>query len=94
MCRSSAIFNAKKSALLVLPTKAVSAAPQLNEGETSGEEDEKSFGREKVDLTIEQTLAQEDDNLEDMDDFDLLEATIDPSDVKSLMRRRELQIEL
>ena len=78
----------------MLPAKAVSAAPKLNEGETSGEEDEMSYGREKVDLTIEQTLAQEDDNLEDMDDFDLLEATIDPSDVKSLKRRRELEIEL
>lgn len=29
-----------------------------------------------------------------MDDFDLLEATIDPSDVKSLRRRQELEIEI
>jgi len=29
-----------------------------------------------------------------MDDFDLLEATIDPSDVKSLRRRQELEIDI
>lgn len=29
-----------------------------------------------------------------MDDFDLLDATIDPSDVKSLQKRRELEMEI
>ena len=29
-----------------------------------------------------------------MDDFDLLDATIDPTDVKSMMKRRELEAEL
>ncbi len=29
-----------------------------------------------------------------MDDFDLLDATIDPTDVKSLMKKRDLEAEI
>ena len=51
-------------------------------------------GREKVDLTLEQKKIEDDDNMEEMDDFDLLDATLDPTDVKSLYRRRELELEI
>ena len=36
----------------------------------------------------------DDDGIDEMDDFDLLDATIDPSDVKSLHRRNELEQEI
>ena len=42
------------------------------------------FGREKVDLTAEQAKINDDDGIDEMDDFDLLDATIDPTDVKSI----------
>lgn len=52
------------------------------------------FGREKVDLTVEQTAVLEEDGMDEMDDFDLLDATIDPTDVKSMERRNELEEEI
>lgn len=45
-------------------------------------------------MTTEQTSLNEEDGLDEMDDFDLLDATIDPSDVKSLQKRRELEMEI
>lgn len=36
----------------------------------------------------------DEDGIDDMDDFDLLDATIDPTDVKSLSRRNELEREI
>jgi len=33
----------------------------------------------------------DEDGFDEMDDFDLLDATIDPTDVKSLARKYELQ---
>lgn len=45
------------------------------------------MGRERVDLTIEQAKVEDDEGMEEMDDFDLLDATLDPTDVKSLERR-------
>ncbi len=36
----------------------------------------------------------EDEGMEEMDDFDLLDASIDPTDVKSLERRYELEAEI
>ena len=54
-----------------------------------------AFGREKVDLTIEQTSTVDgDDGLDEMDDFDLLDATIDPQDIKSLDKRSKLEQEI
>ena len=52
-------------------------------------EEYEALGRERVDLTIEQTQTAEGegDGIDDMDDFDLLDATLDPTDVKSLERR-------
>jgi len=47
-----------------------------------------------VDLTVEQANLNEDDAIDEMDDFDLLDATIDPTDVKSMSRRVELENEL
>ena len=51
-------------------------------------------GRETVDLTIEQSNVNDDEGLDDMDDFDLLDATIDPTDVQSLSKRRQLELEI
>lgn len=51
-------------------------------------------GREKVDLTLEQKKVEDDDNMEEMDDFDLLDASLDPTDVRSLKRRMELETEI
>lgn len=45
------------------------------------------FGREKIDLTSEQSKINDDDGLDEMDDFDLLDATIDPTDTKSIRKR-------
>ena len=50
--------------------------------------------RQTVDLTVEQTQLVEEDQADELDDFDLLDATIDPTDVKSMMKRRELEAEL
>ncbi len=51
-------------------------------------------GPEKIDLTVEQDQVNEDEGMEEMDDFDLLDASIDPTDVKSLERRYELEAEI
>ena len=45
-------------------------------------------------MTIEQTKMEDDEGMDEMDDFDLLDATIDPTDVKSLARRHELELEI
>ena len=45
------------------------------------------YGREKVDLTSEQAKINDDDGIDEMDDFDLLDATIDPTDVKLIAKR-------
>ena len=37
---------------------------------------------------------EDDEGMDEMDDFDLLDATIDPTDVKSLARRHELELEI
>ena len=52
------------------------------------------FGREKVDLTAEQAKINDDDGIDEMDDFDLLDATIDPTDVKSIAKRNMLELEI
>ena len=51
-------------------------------------------GRDKIDLTLEQSKNDDDDGLVEMDDFDLLDATIDPTDVKSLKRKIQLEEEI
>ena len=93
MCvRSSAIFNAKKQALQTIDAKAVK---DKDEDEAQNEEeDQEGVARERVDLTLEQQAMTEEDGADEMDDFDLLDATIDPKDVRSLMRRAELEEEI
>lgn len=49
---------------------------------------------ESIDLTIEQKKSQEIDGLDEMDDFDLMEASIDKTDIKSRMRVEKLKAEL
>ena len=88
MFRSSAIFNAQKQALKTVDAKAERDSDAEEEG------DMLVGGHEKVDLTIEQTQINDDEGLEEMDDFDLLDASIDPTDVKSLERRHELEAEI
>ena len=92
--RSSAIFNAKKSALQTIEAKAVKKAGEVDGSDGEEEEEAAAYGRDKVDLTIEQTKMEDDDGMDEMDDFDLLDATIDPTDVKSLQRRHELETEI
>jgi len=53
-----------------------------------------AMGREIVDLTVEQAKVEDDEGMEEMDDFDLLDATLDPTDVKSMDRRQELELEI
>lgn len=63
----------------------------------SGDEEVKqeSQKRDVVDLTVEQSDGKGTvGNIEDMDDFDLLEATIDPNDAQSYMRVKMLEREL
>lgn len=52
--------------------------------------------RELVDLTQEQVQQGAGDvgALDEMDDFDLLDATIDPTDVKSMLRVHQLKEEI
>ena len=52
--------------------------------------------REVVDLTSEQAQsgAENIGGLDEMDDFDLLEATVDPKDIKTLDRVRNLNTEI
>lgn len=90
--RSSAIFNAQQQVIKTSQTKVA----QAKDSDMSSQEEEEyeAFGRDKVDLTVEQTQMQDEDGIDDMDDFDLLDATIDPTDVKSLARRNELQREI
>ena len=57
-------------------------------------EEEEGLGREKIDLTLEQTALTEEDGADEMDDFDLLDATIDPTDTRSMKRRAELEQEI
>ena len=45
-------------------------------------------------MTIEQTQMADDEGIDEMDDFDLLDATIDPTDTKSLERRNELEADI
>ena len=52
------------------------------------------YGREKVDLTSEQAKINDDDGIDEMDDFDLLDATIDPTDVKLIAKRNQLMLEI
>lgn len=52
------------------------------------------MGRERVDLTIEQAAVEDAEDFEEMDDFDLLDATIDPTDIKSLQKRKLLEEEI
>ena len=93
--RSSAIFNAKQSALKTIEAKVVDA----DDGSDNSDQEEEmlaaqQMGRERVDLTIEQAKVEDDEGMEEMDDFDLLDATLDPTDVKSLERRQELEEEI
>ena len=91
--RTSAIFNAKQAALKTVDTKAVAQGEDISD--LDEDEVDASYGREKVDLTVEQTSAVDgDDALDEMDDFDLLDATIDPHDINSLMKRAKLETEI
>ena len=36
----------------------------------------------------------DDDGMDEMDDFDLLDATIDPTDTRSLQRKNELEADI
>lgn len=93
--RSSAIFNAQQEVIKTVDTKAASPQHAKDSDLSSAEEDEyEAYGRQKVDLTVEQSQMAEEDGIDDMDDFDLLDATIDPTDVKSLARRNELLAEI
>ena len=64
----------------------------LDEGQDA--DDLTALGRERVDLTVQQAAVNDEDALDDMDDFDLLEATIDPTDVKSMAKRNKLEEEI
>ena len=57
-------------------------------------EELETYGREKVDLTLEQADLGDEDGIDEMDDFDLLEATIDPTDVKSLQKKYDLEADI
>ena len=54
--------------------------------------------RETVDLRVEQTKTSGNDGLgkqvEEMDEFDLLEAPIDPNDISSILKVQELKVEI
>ncbi len=56
----------------------------------------KDRSRELVDLTAQQAASGADNigGLDEMDDFDLLDATIDPTDIKTLSRVRQLHMEI
>ena len=43
---------------------------------------------------MEQSKIEDEEGLEEMDDFDLLDATLDPTDVKSLQRKVQLEAEI
>lgn len=92
MPRSSAIFNAKQAVIKTAESKVA----ETKDSDLSSQEEEEyeALGRDKIDLTVEQSSMADVEGLEEMDDFDLLEATIDPTDVKSLKRRNELLLEL
>ena len=92
--RSSAIFNAKQQALKTIEAKAAQEKGDSSEASDQELEQFEAFDREKVDLTLEQTAVKDDEGEDDMDDFDLLDATIDPTDVKSLDRRNELEADI
>ena len=49
---------------------------------------------EKNPTDSEHEKLNEPDNMEEMDDFDLLDASLDPTDVRSLKRRMELETEI
>ena len=94
--RSSAIFNAKQQALRTIETKAIEQQdPDASDKEQDDDSAEAAtVGRDKVDLTLEQSKIDDEDGLDEMDDFDLLDATIDPTDVKSLKRKIQLEEEI
>ena len=50
--------------------------------------------REVIDLKADQTQDQDDGALDEMDDFDLLEATIDPDDIQTQRKVRQLEHEI
>ena len=80
----------------MVETNVVNAEDEKDAGSSQEDEDEmySSIGRERVDLTVEQASVNDEDALDEMDDFDLLEASIDPSDVKSLSKRSRLEEEI
>ena len=101
--KSSAIFGAKEQ----LRKQAMKASGHTSDldAETSGLDtdaeaaaERKSLAaarsRQTVDLTKQQLQADEEDGIDDLDDFDLLEATIDPNDVKSMEKVEKLKSDL
>lgn len=50
--------------------------------------------RKAIDLTKQQSMGDDDEGIEDLDDFDLLDATIDPNDVKSMEKVEKLKADL
>ena len=54
----------------------------IKDFEEGDEEDASRY--EKIDLTLEQTKSQEVEGVDELDDIDLLDATIDPTDIKTL----------
>jgi len=101
--KSSSIFNASE----IAPKKVTKTAfedPEDNMSDVD-EEDKEDFleemkakkdrSRELVDLTSQQVNVSTDaSGLKDMDDFDLLDATVDPTDVKSMERVKTLEEEI
>jgi len=49
---------------------------------------------QRIDLTREQTKAREDQGMVEMDDLDLLDATIDPMDIKTRIKVKRLEEEI
>ena len=64
----------------------------IKDFEEGDEEDASRY--EKIDLTLEQTKSQEVEGVDELDDIDLLDATIDPTDIKTLQKVAKLKAEL
>jgi hypothetical protein len=52
------------------------------------------MGKKRIDLTKSQMKSNQDDSLNALDDFDLLDAKIDPQDVRSVAMVHELRQEI
>lgn len=105
--KSSAIFNASEIAPKKVSKTASTLDDEENLDDMSDVDEadkedyleemraKKDRTRELIDLTTQQVNVGTDaSGLKDMDDFDLLDATIDPTDVRSMERVKTLEEEI